>query len=228
MKLKALFMMAFLTALAVTAVVAAPAISAGGNTFGEDMSIVHAMLFSHDKIKRTVTNLPNGIRTVTESDDPQIAELIKEHVASMRERLIDGRVFNVASHTLPMIFAKYAKIHTTIDLTSNGVVVTQTSTDPETVAALQGHAGEVSELARGGIAALMRQVQANGGPIGHNGAVAQHDQFGSGMMMHGMMGHAGGPPMMEQMMQRMMQSGGPMQGHGPIQGQSPTPNHPQP
>lgn len=31
------------------------------------------MLFDHDKIKRTVTNLPNGIRTMTESSDPQVA-----------------------------------------------------------------------------------------------------------------------------------------------------------
>jgi hypothetical protein len=231
LKFKALLATAVLTALAVTAAVAAPAISARGNSFGADMGIVHAMLFSHDKIKRTVTNIPNGIRTVTESDDPQVAKLIKEHVASMRERLNDGRVFNIASHTLPTIFANNAKIHTVIEQTSKGVIVTQTSSDPATVAALQGHAGEVSDLARGGIVALMRQVMANGGPMGHNGAVAQHDQFGPGMMMRGMMGqrgmmnHGGCPPMMAQ----MMQAGGPMggmqhggftppmlQGHGPF------------
>jgi hypothetical protein len=204
LKLKTFIATAILTAVAVTGAIAAPAISAGGNTFGTDMSIVHAMLFSHDKIKRTVTNLPNGIRTVTESNDPQIAKLIKEHVASMRERLTDGRVFNVASRTLPTIFANHAKIHTTIEQTSNGVIVTQTSMDPATVAALQGHAGEVSELARGGIAALMRQVMANGGPMGRNGAVEQHDRFGPGMMTN----HVGGPPMMAQMMQRMMQGVG--------------------
>jgi hypothetical protein len=221
LKLKALLATAVLAAFAATAAVAAPAISAGGKTFGQDMSIVHAMLFDHDKIKRTVTDLSNGIRTVTESDDPQVAKLIKEHVASMRERLTDDRVFNVASHTLPTIFANSAKIHTTIEQTPNGVIVTQTSSDPATVAALQGHAREVSDLARGGIAALMRQVMANGGSMGRGGAAAQHDQFGPGMMNHG------GPPMMAQMMQRMMQGGGPMQGHGPFQSQPPAQTTPQ-
>ena len=48
-----------------------------------DMGLVHDLLMNHDKIKRTVTHLPDGIRTVTESDDPQMAQTIKAHVASM-------------------------------------------------------------------------------------------------------------------------------------------------
>lgn len=176
-----------------TAAIAAPAISAADNAFGTDMNVVHEMLAAHDKINRTVTNLPDGIRTVTESDDPQVAKEIKDHVASMAGRLKDGRVFNVASHTLPTIFAKSDTIRTHIEQTPTGVIVTQTSTDPTTVVALQKHAGEVSDLARGGMGALMRQVMANGGPMAQNGA-------------------NGGPPMMAQMMERMMQSGGPMGG----------------
>lgn len=202
MQLKAVFAAAVLTVLAATAAIAAPAISNADNGFGADMSIVHQMLLGHDKIKRTVTNLPNGIRTTTESDDPQVAQLIKDHVASMQQRLKNGKVFNVASHTLPTIFANNSKIHTEIEQTAKGVVVTQTSADPATVAALQGHAGEVSELARGGMAALMRQVMANGGPMGHNGAATQHGQFGPGMMMN----DPGRSPMMAQMMQGMMPS----------------------
>src|SRR5579864_8031858 len=38
------------------------------------LSAIHELIVNHDHIKRTVTNLPNGIRTVTESDDPQIAQ----------------------------------------------------------------------------------------------------------------------------------------------------------
>src|SRR5665213_471622 len=81
----------------------------GDNAFGSDMSVVHEMLADHNEIKRTVTNLPNGIRTVTESDDPTVAKEIKDHVASMDQRLKDGKVFNVASKTLPTIFANNAK-----------------------------------------------------------------------------------------------------------------------
>ena len=176
-------------AAATTAPMASPATSnqtppLGGraqeNAFGADMNVVHKMLAAHDKIKRTVTNLPDGIRTVTESDDPQVAKEIKEHVASMAGRLKDGRVFNVASHTLPTIFANNDKIRTRIEQTPTGVVVTQTSTDAATVAALKAHAGEVSDLARGGMPALMRQVMANGGP-GMMGAMMGHGMMQSMM-----------------------------------------------
>lgn len=99
----------------------------------------------------------------------------------MEQCLKDGRVFNVASRTLPTIFANNDKIHTDVEQTRKGVIVTQTSTDPATVAALQAHAGEVSDLARGGMVALMRQVVANGGPVANDGAGPQ-EQMGPGMM----------------------------------------------
>ncbi|HEY7743800.1 MAG TPA: hypothetical protein VIA19_12210, partial [Burkholderiales bacterium] len=38
-----------------------------------DMGLVRDLLMNHSRIQRTVTNLPDGIRTVTESDDPQVA-----------------------------------------------------------------------------------------------------------------------------------------------------------
>ena len=45
------------------------------------------LFINHDRITRTVTNLPNGIRTVTESSDPRIAQLLKDHVTRMRQRV---------------------------------------------------------------------------------------------------------------------------------------------
>jgi len=46
-------------------------------------SDLHALFSNHDKIKRSVTNLPDGIRTVTESDDPKVIATIQKHVAEM-------------------------------------------------------------------------------------------------------------------------------------------------
>jgi hypothetical protein len=34
----------------------------GDSAYGTDMNVVHKLLFNHNKIKRTVTKLPNGIR----------------------------------------------------------------------------------------------------------------------------------------------------------------------
>jgi hypothetical protein len=142
--------------------------------FGADMHLVRDMIHSHEQIKRTVTNLPNGIKTVTESDDAQVAQTIKDHVASMTQRLNDGRVFNLFSPTLPILFENKDKIKTQIETTDKGAVVTQTSTDAAVVAALQAHAVEVTELARDGQAAMMRGMRAA------MGAMARGPGFGTG------------------------------------------------
>jgi hypothetical protein len=131
----------------------------GDAAFQADMQLVHEMLAGHDKIKRSVENLPDGIRTVTESDDPQVAQALKAHVASMEQRLKDGRIFNLFSSTLPVLFDNKDKIKTTVEMTEKGCIVTQTSADAKVVAALQAHAGEVDELAREGMAAMMRGMR---------------------------------------------------------------------
>jgi len=140
----------------------------GDASFADDMRLVHAMLFDHDKIKRTVTDLPDGIRTATESDDPGVARAIQAHVASMENRLKDGRIFNLFSPTIPVLFDSRDKIKTAVEMTERGAIVTQTSGDAKVVAALQAHAVEVSELARDGMAAMMRAARASMGTFGMN------------------------------------------------------------
>jgi len=172
------------------------------SAFAADMSIVHELLLDHDAITRTVTALPNGIRTVTESKNPQIAAYIIRHVASMEQRLRDSSVFNVASRTLPTIFRNKDKIRTEIQPTARGVALTQTSDDSATVAALQAHALEVSALAHEGMVAMMRSVMANGGPMGMGGHTPRSQAGGAMGMMGGTGGGMmnGGCPMMGQMM----------------------------
>jgi hypothetical protein len=147
------------------------------------MGFIHDLLANHDRIKRTVTNLPNGIRTVTESDDAQTAQWIKTHVASMAERVGagDDPGLPIETPSLHAIFRDKDKIHTTTETTEKGVAVVQTSDDPKTVAALQTHAAEVSDLVQGGMAALHTAMLRNGG----------------GTMGGGMMGNRGmHPPML--------------------------------
>ena len=121
-----------------------------------DMDVVHDLLMSHQRIRRTVTRLPDGIRTVTESDDPRVAQAIKAHVASMSQRLAEGREFNIFSTTLPVIFENREKIRSEVVMTATGAIVTRTSSDARLVAALQGHADEVTGLAQEGMVAMRR------------------------------------------------------------------------
>jgi hypothetical protein len=136
-----------------------------------DMGVVMNLVHDNARIRRTVTRLPDGIRTVTESDDPRIAQDIKAHVASMSQRLKDGREFNIFSTTLPVIFDNAKNIRSAVELTAKGAIVTRTSTDPKVVAALQAHADEVTELVNEGPVAFHRGIDARmsigtGGPRG--------------------------------------------------------------
>jgi hypothetical protein len=128
-----------------------------------DMSAIHELAIGHDRIRRTVTNLPDGIRTVTESDDPRIAQLIREHVARMGQRVRAGKMMGVPieSPAVHRIYANKDKIRTTSEATPEGIVVTQTSSDPAIVALLQEHAVEVSGLVRGGMEAMHAAMMRN-------------------------------------------------------------------
>jgi hypothetical protein len=139
-----------------------------------DMGVAMNLVHDNAKIRRTVTRLPDGIRTVTESDDPRIAQDIKAHVASMSQRLKDGREFNIFSTTLPVIFDNAKSIKSAVQLTDQGAIVTRTSTDAKVVAALQAHADEVTELVKEGPAAFHRGIDArmSMGPGGPRGARA--------------------------------------------------------
>lgn len=155
-----------------------------------DLGLVHQLLAGHQSIKRSVTRLPDGIRTVTESDDPQVVQTLKAHVASMEKRLREGREFNLFSKTIPVLFQNRDKIVTRVESTAKGIVIRQTSTDPEVVAALQAHADEVSELARDGMVAMMRGM--HGGGM-HGGGMAM---MGGGMRQGQGHGPGHGPGMM--------------------------------
>jgi hypothetical protein len=147
------------------------------------MGVIHELLANHDRIRRTVTNLSDGIRTVTESDDPKIAEWIKTHVADMGRRVAagDDPGLPIESPALHGIFRHKDKIRTTVETTEKGVVVVQTSNDATVVAELQKHAAEVTDLVESGMAAVHTAMMRNNG--------AMHGGMGPGGMMPGPMMH---------------------------------------
>jgi len=136
-----------------------------------DMGVTMNLVHANTKIQRTVTRLPDGIKTVTESVDSKTAQDIKVHVASMFNRLQEDKEFNIFSTTLPVIFDSAKNIQSNIEFTTNGAIVTQTSPDPKVALALQAHADEVTELVKGGPTAFhqglaSRAAMGPGGPRG--------------------------------------------------------------
>jgi hypothetical protein len=134
-----------------------------------EMVDIHELFVNHDRITRTVTNLSNGIRTVTESSDPRIAQILRDHVTSSRKRVDTGNDpgLPIESEALRSIYRNYQKVQTTFEPTAMGIVVVQTSTDSETVAALQQHASEVTDFVKNGMAAIHAAMMKNGGMMQH-------------------------------------------------------------
>lgn len=127
----------------------------------EEESAELAVLFRNfEKLSREVENLPNGIRTRTYSADPAVNDVLISHVVGMIQRVDEGRdpKIVIQSPTLDILFDRRAAIATEIDVTDKGVVVVQTSDDPDVVAALQKHAAEVSGMVDRGMHAVHERM----------------------------------------------------------------------
>ncbi len=134
----------------------------GGMMGGSDstsaaiMSVVHELMMNHDKLRRSVTNLPDGVRTLTESDDPALAQQLRSHVSATGEFVAKGVDPNLPMSTASLhgVLRSGAKIVRRTELTGKGILVTETSTDSATVALVQAHAAEVTDLVNRGMVAM--------------------------------------------------------------------------
>ena len=136
----------------------------GVDTTEAEEAELRAMFEGHTQITRVVENLPNGIRTTTETTNPELREQLVSHVIGMIDRVDQGRdpkVF-IQSPTLEILFQNRALIVTEMDPTETGIIVIQTSDDAETVAAMHKHAAEVSDLAARGIVSAQEAMMARG------------------------------------------------------------------
>ena len=133
-------------------------------TPGESAELA-VMFRNFQTISREVTNLPNGIRTVTRSSDEAVMDVLVSHVVGMIGRVETGddpQIF-IQSPTLDIFFARGAEIETTIELTEDGIVVVQTSNDTEIVEALHQHAAEVTAMADRGMQAVHEMMMTGAG-----------------------------------------------------------------
>ncbi|MCA9060233.1 MAG: hypothetical protein KDA85_17110, partial [Planctomycetaceae bacterium] len=108
------------------------------------------LLERRDAIRREVRNLPNGIETVTESDDQDVAARIQVHVESMYDRVENGNPIRMRDPLFREIFANAEKITMDVEHTDHGVLVRETSEDPHVVKLLQEHAQVVNLFIRNG------------------------------------------------------------------------------
>ena len=129
------------------------------------MRMLHQLVMNHERITHTVTNMPDGVRVVLESDDAAVSRMIHEHAAAMDKMLDDDSHAGAAMHGAAMhgeaaraILSDRASIEGTIEHTDRGVTVVQKSQNQATAAALQQHAAELSRLLAGGMPALREMM----------------------------------------------------------------------
>jgi hypothetical protein len=132
----------------------------GRDTTHVEVHQLRELFVKHKAIQRSVVNLPNGIQTLTETDDVDVRESLVGHTAGMLARMESKRdpEVRIQSPTLKKLFLNADAIDTTLELTEKGVKVTQTSSREDVVALLQAHAAEVSDLVDRGMAAVHERM----------------------------------------------------------------------
>lgn len=121
-----------------------------------DMEVFHALLDHRDQIRRTVTNRPDGVETLTESDDPDVVKLLQTHVNAMYGRVEEGHPIHVRDPLFRAVFENADKIVMKQELTPKGLRVVETSADPWVAKLIQAHAEVVNLFVKNGRAEMMK------------------------------------------------------------------------
>jgi len=121
-----------------------------------DMSSYMDLFDHHTAIRRTVEQVPGGVRTTTESDDPALAARLQAHVSSMYGHLQQGQEVQCMSDSLPLLFRNAGGYQRRLTLTAKGVSVTETSSDPQLTQAIRAHAQEITSFVDEGMPAMMQ------------------------------------------------------------------------
>ena len=132
----------------------------GGQMMGpemmEDMRVIHELLVNHDRIRRRVEDVADGIRAWTTSSDPELAERIRTHVAQMKDRVENGNPVRQMDPLFREIFEHHEAVDIEVKGTRGGVLVVETSDDPQVELLIRQHAHRaVSEFVARGMARAM-------------------------------------------------------------------------
>lgn len=121
-----------------------------------DMQLIQSLFEHRARITRKVTLRPDGIESVTESDDPAVARIIQDHIVSMSARVTEARPIHQRDPLFREVFNHAKLIAMEHERTAKGVRVVETSADPYVVKLIQAHAEVVSAFLANGHAEAMK------------------------------------------------------------------------
>ncbi|QDV24643.1 hypothetical protein [Aureliella helgolandensis] len=127
---------------------------AGDSQHAKDHQDFFYLIEHRDAIRRSVKNIPQGVETLTESDDDEVASRIQVHVEAMYDRLENAHPIRMRDPLFRAVFAFSKKIQMEVEHTDHGVRVRETSDDAYVVKLIQAHAMIVSLWIKNGYSEL--------------------------------------------------------------------------
>ncbi|MGB0878746.1 MAG: hypothetical protein ACPGXI_17050 [Mycobacterium sp.] len=133
-----------------------------GGVASAEMSQYMNMFRRHGELRRSVEDIPGGVRTTTESSAPDLVAELQSHVSAMFSHLDQGAEVMCMSSSLPTLFRRAPDYQRQLIFTANGVVVEETAIDPDLTRTIREHAGEVTGFVVEGMPAMMRGMMDGG------------------------------------------------------------------
>ena len=128
----------------------------GDGAHAADMQLFHQLFEHRTEITRQVIAREDGIETITESKNPEVARLLQTHVASMLARVKEGRPIHQRDPLFVELFKNADQIAVKYETTAGGVRVIETSKDAYVVKLLHAHAEVVSAFLANGMSEMMK------------------------------------------------------------------------
>jgi len=122
----------------------------------KDIEIFQFLVDNREVIRRTVRQLPNGVETMTETDELEVRDKLRRHVDSMYHRFKENKPIRVRDPLFVEIFRNADKITLRVEQVEKGVRVRETSDDDYAVQLIKAHAEVISNLLKYGRAELRK------------------------------------------------------------------------
>ena len=136
--------------VAVVLLVLIPLAAFGQPMPAESRDAIHTLLNNHEKLTRTVTLTDDGYVAVTESNDPELAKVLRAHIAQMEARLKEGLMVRRWDPAFVEVVAHFDQMETRMEPTEKGLKMTVKGKTPEAVKVAQNHAGIVTDFVNSG------------------------------------------------------------------------------
>lgn len=128
-------------------------------SFQEIRGDFQQLIHNHDNIERTVEEIPDGVRSVTLTSDPDLLPILRKHPREIKQHLEKGGRVRMWDPLFVEMIHQQKHIHMVIRDVEKGVEVTTTADHPEVVKLIRAHAAKVSDFVKHGPLAAHRETQ---------------------------------------------------------------------